>query len=120
MVNEETAHFAPLAMGSNQREAYNPRPDCPDCGGSSSEALPCEVCAGGMVPEDMPRRPCCKCGEPDAPEQYSFGVYAGRYCEGRCWASSGFRDATDSTARFDPADAGESMDPDYGPGEEAW
>jgi hypothetical protein len=44
-----------------------------------------------------------------ADEQFSFGVYAGRYCE-VCWPQSGFRDATDSEAQFDPADAGEVME----------
>ena len=44
-----------------------------------------------------------------ADEQYSFGCYAGRYCPA-CWSQSGFRDATDPTARFDPMDAGESME----------
>ena len=43
-----------------------------------------------------------------AEEQYSFGVYAGRYCE-VCWPKSGYRDATDPTEQFDPADAGEVM-----------
>ena len=40
----------------------------------------------------------------------SFGAYAGRYCD-TCWPQSGFRDAVDPTARFDPADAGESLEP---------
>lgn len=46
-----------------------------------------------------------------ADERYSFGVYAGRYCEA-CWAASGYRDATDDDARFDPADAGERLEAD--------
>lgn len=41
-----------------------------------------------------------------ADERYSFGVYAGKYCD-QCWSRSGFRDATDPDAVFDPADAGE-------------
>lgn len=47
-----------------------------------------------------------------ANEQYSFGVYAGRYCS-ECWPKSGYRDAVDDSATFDPADAGERMDADY-------
>lgn len=43
----------------------------------------------------------------EADEQYSFGVYAGRYCEA-CWPKSGFRDATGPGAVFDRADAGEA------------
>lgn len=43
--------------------------------------------------------------------RYSFGCYAGRYCDA-CWAESGFRDATDRSARFDPEYAGERMDED--------
>lgn len=42
----------------------------------------------------------------------SFGCYAGRYCD-ECWKHSGFRDATDPDAVFDPMDAGESLEPDY-------
>ena len=44
-------------------------------------------------------------------ERYSFGCYAGRYCDA-CWLKSGYRDATDPSAVFDPADAGETMDPE--------
>ncbi len=44
-----------------------------------------------------------------ADQQYSFGVYAGRYCND-CWLKSGYRDATDENAVFDPADAGESLE----------
>jgi len=47
-----------------------------------------------------------------ADEQYSFGCYAGRYCS-VCWPKSGFRDATDATAEFDPAYAGERIEEDY-------
>ena len=45
-------------------------------------------------------------------EQYSFGIYAGRYCNDTCWKGSGYRDATDPDARFDPMDAGEVMEPE--------
>lgn len=38
----------------------------------------------------------------------SFGCYAGRYCD-KCWPNSGYRDATDPNAEFDPAYAGEAM-----------
>ncbi len=44
-------------------------------------------------------------------EFYSFGAYAGKYHE-KCWPKSGFRDAIDPNAKFDSADAGESMDYD--------
>jgi hypothetical protein len=44
-------------------------------------------------------------------ERHSFGVYAGRYCD-PCWKESGYRDVDDPDAEFDPADAGESMDPE--------
>jgi hypothetical protein len=43
-----------------------------------------------------------------ADEQYSFGYYAGRYCES-CWKKSGYRDATDPDAEFDESYAGESL-----------
>lgn len=42
----------------------------------------------------------------------SFGIYAGRYCDD-CWKNSGYRDATDPDAIFDPMDAGERLDDDY-------
>ncbi len=45
-----------------------------------------------------------------ASEQYSFNIYAGRYCY-ECWLLSGYRDVDDPWAKFDPADAGESMEP---------
>lgn len=45
-------------------------------------------------------------------ERYSFGCYAGKYCD-QCWRAAGYRDAIDHTARFDPADAGERIDDDY-------
>jgi hypothetical protein len=74
------------------------------------------------APDDDPRftvappKPCCRCADrgidkSEGFERYSFGVYAGRYCD-PCWASSGYRDVDDPTARFDPADAGERMEPD--------
>lgn len=47
-----------------------------------------------------------------ADARYSFGAYAGRYCDS-CWLNSGFRDATDPDARFDELDAGERLDDDY-------
>jgi hypothetical protein len=39
----------------------------------------------------------------------SFGIYAGRYCD-QCWPKSGYRDATDPDAEFDPLDAGECLE----------
>ena len=41
-------------------------------------------------------------------QRYSFGGYAGRYCDD-CWKVSWYRDADDDTAVFDPMDAGEVM-----------
>jgi len=59
---------------------------------------------------------CGTCGKErprdDLDTRYSFGVYAGRYCDDACWSRSGYRDATDPDARFDPADAGEAMEPE--------
>ena len=46
----------------------------------------------------------------DAWEQYSFGCYAGRWCD-RHWPLSGYRDATDASATFDPDYAGERIEP---------
>jgi hypothetical protein len=43
-----------------------------------------------------------------AERRNSFGYYAGRYCDS-CWASSGYRDATDPDAEFDETYAGESL-----------
>jgi hypothetical protein len=64
----------------------------------------------------VPTARCGTCGKEkpryDLEERYSFGVYAGRYCDDACWARSGYRDATDPEARFDPADAGEAMEPE--------
>lgn len=53
--------------------------------------------------------------------RYSFGAYAGRYHD-KCWLKSWFRDAVDPSARFDPMDAGEEMDPEpyYGMSAEDW
>lgn len=47
-----------------------------------------------------------------ADQRYSFGVYAGKYCDEH-WRTSGYRDATDSSAEFSEEDAGERMDADY-------
>ena len=59
---------------------------------------------------------CGTCGKErpmwDMEEYYSFGLPAGRYCNDRCWKGSGYRDATDPDARFDPMDAGEVMEPE--------
>jgi hypothetical protein len=64
----------------------------------------------------MPRTYICgACGKETTdflPEYHSFGVYAGRYCDDKCWANSGYRDATDSDAEFDPMYAGEVMEPE--------
>ena len=43
-----------------------------------------------------------------ADERYSFGYYAGKYCD-ECWKESGYRDATDPDAEFSEMDAGESL-----------
>lgn len=45
----------------------------------------------------------------DAYEQYSLGIYAGRYCDGH-WATSGYR--KEPASAFDPADCGETYEPD--------
>ena len=50
------------------------------------------------------------CLSDDAWEQYSFGCYAGRWCD-RHWPMSGYRDATDPDAVFDEMDAGERIEP---------
>lgn len=59
---------------------------------------------------------CGTCGKEksksEMKEYYSFGAYAGRYCNDKCWSRSGYRDATDPDAKFDPMDAGEVMEPD--------
>ena len=43
-------------------------------------------------------------------ERYSFGCYAGRYCD-ECWPQSGYRDAVNDAERFDTMDAGEVIEP---------
>lgn len=48
----------------------------------------------------------------DAEERYSFGCYAGKYCDD-CWRTSGYRDATDCDAEFSELDAGERIEADY-------
>jgi hypothetical protein len=59
---------------------------------------------------------CGGCGkeksEHEMVERYSFGIYAGRYCNDKCWGNSGYRDATDPDAKFDPMDAGEVLEPE--------
>lgn len=62
---------------------YNNLPPLP-CAGKNREDTPC----GG-----------------DAYEQYSLGIYAGRYCDTH-WKTSGYRD--EPASAFDPADAGET------------
>lgn len=64
----------------------------------------CHHCQEQREAEDKPYR----WGE----MRYSFGCYAGRYCD-ECWPKSGFRDATDPDAQFSELDAGERMDADY-------
>lgn len=56
------------------------------------------------------REACEKDGKPFqwADPQYSFGYYAGKYCES-CWKKSGYRDANDPDAEFDESYAGESL-----------
>lgn len=43
-----------------------------------------------------------------AEERHSFGCYAGKYCDA-CWKHSGYRDADDPHAKFDPMYAGERL-----------
>lgn len=50
----------------------------------------------------------CHCGRA-AYEQYSLGIYAGRYCD-ECWDKSGYR--KEGASGFDPLDAGEHYDVD--------
>lgn len=58
-------------------------------------------------------RRCLEAGKVSwADEQYSFGIYAGRWCD-TCWPKSGYRDAVDPDAEFDPTYAGERIDEDY-------
>ncbi len=61
----------------------------------------CQHCREQREPAGLPER--------FAYERYSFSCYAGRYCD-ECWPKSGYRDATDPTAEFDPTYAGERMD----------
>jgi len=55
---------------------------------------------------------CRACGKSTSTteDRFSFG-YAMHACE-PCWRASGYRDATDPEARFDPDDAGERIEPD--------
>lgn len=66
----------------------------------------------------MPFFGCCRCVDEGIPEnetsgepRYSFGCYAGRYCD-KHWRDSGYRDAIDPSETFDPMDAGERIEPD--------
>jgi hypothetical protein len=52
------------------------------------------------------------CLSDDVCERQSFGCYAGRYCDPH-WKTSGYRDATDPDAEFDPTYAGERIENDY-------
>jgi hypothetical protein len=108
--------------------AYN-SPRCTSCNGTGRDgssidgAEDCRRCGGdGLEPHDG-RRQCAACGKyrEYLEEYYSFGVYAGRYCDDRCWRASGYRDAVDPNARFDPADAGERLEQEERyPGDEGW
>ncbi len=51
------------------------------------------------------------CPQPGELRYDNEGIYCGLFCE-ECWRHSGFRVATDPTYRFDPAEAGESLDED--------
>jgi hypothetical protein len=56
---------------------------------------------------------CKTCGTLEGVEKrLSFGVYAGHYCD-ECWPASGYRDAADPRAEFDPTYAGERLEEDY-------
>ena len=56
---------------------------------------------------------CLEVGKVEMNEpRYSFGCYAGKYCDEH-WKTSGYRDATDPDAEFDPDYAGERIDDDY-------
>lgn len=54
---------------------------------------------------------CSRCGRGtrtvEVSEQYSLGIYAGRWCES-CWEQSGYR--KEGPSGFDPLDAGESYE----------
>ena len=43
----------------------------------------------------------------EAEERYSFGIYAGKYCD-TCWKKSGYKD--EGPEGFDPAYAGECLE----------
>ena len=45
----------------------------------------------------------------EAEERYSFGIYAGKYCD-TCWRKSGYKD--ERSTGFNPMDAGESLEPE--------
>lgn len=74
------------------------------------------LCTGGYWADE--REVCHHCEEQcaadgvpyrESEERNSFGCYAGRYCD-ECWPNSGFHDACDPNAVFDPCDCGESME----------
>lgn len=46
----------------------------------------------------------------EAETRYSFGIYAGKYCD-ECWKKSGYKD--EGPEGFDPYYAGENLDDDY-------
>ena len=77
---------------------------CYDFNAAHSQPMPAPTARCGACGKEKPRN--------ELEIQYSFGVYAGRYCDDKCWARSGYRDATDPDARFDPSDAGEVMEPE--------
>jgi ribosomal protein L37AE/L43A len=58
-----------------------------------------------------------RCGHRDeecqreAYERFSLGIYAGHWCD-KHWATSGYR--KEGREGFDPADAGETYEPDEG------
>ena len=98
---------------------FNVCPECTHCMELASERFhelsclqdaTCQCVEPERVYDPENRYHChhCKSGN-EADEQYSFGCYAGRYCD-ECWRNSGYRDAADPCARFDPADAGESLE----------
>ena len=60
----------------------------------------CQHCLEEVTAKDKPFRL--------SDRRTSFGYYAGKYCNS-CWASSGYRDATDPDAEFDESYAGESL-----------
>jgi hypothetical protein len=48
-----------------------------------------------------------ECGEAEAPQRFSLGLYAGKWCDDH-WVTSGYR--KEGPEGFDPLDAGESYD----------